>query len=370
MISEPLAPAQRNQWILEVNDQEINLDQDSDLICQLLEDQSRLQPIITDLKEALTCSSPELMIEKWIDLEPAFMSIITFKAEASADGVDIQELSETNASISEVITKVAAGVMLRGGFSDHFRYMEDGTLVIDPTSPPTLDQAYELLKRTLEMKETASRLDNYTAWMLGMIADQFEAYFGDSFDSSTIMEQTSKAYTTYISALGTYRAWWNERRQISFTHHREVHYAKHLDHDTGGRVLDISEKLNLTVLQQRKIISFAKRFGVEALEGEIEDGEIEDTSSLMERIDIRAVNKRYVFFLRGSNRWYVYKGPFENIPNGASPIINSDTREVIGQDGRPMKPEEWVPVGTPTAAPITTRGQTNQPDELGQENEH
>jgi hypothetical protein len=302
--------------------------------------------LAADLDEASRRSDPEISIEQWIDLEPSVMAMIEFIPLANSGGVDIAAIAESNAAISDVIIKAAAGVMLRGGLSDHFRYLEDGTLVIDPSSPPTLDQAYEMLKRTLETKETASKLENYSAWMLGMIADQFEGFFQDRFDPSIIMAQTSRAYNTYICSLKTFRAWWNDRREgLTFTHHREVEYAKHLDHETGGAVLDLSQKFGLTVLQQRKLISYAKRFDMDQLQREMEEAGQDNVEDLMERIDIRAVNKRYLFYLRTANRWYEYKGPFENIPNGASPIINADTRQIMGQDGRATKPDEWVPVG-------------------------
>lgn len=320
-------------------------------VMQFVASPSNVAPITTALENALRVSDPEALIAEWIDKEPTLLALVEFVPLASTQGIDITAIAESNASISDVITKAAAGVMLRGGFSDHFRYTEDGTLIIDPSSPPTVDQAYELLRRTLEIKETASRLDNYSAWMLGMIADQFETYFGEHFDPSVIMAQTSKAYTTYICSLGTFREWWQDKRNLSYTHHREVKYSKHLDHESGGKVLDISEKFGLNVLQQRKLISYAKRFDVDALQEEVEGETIETIDDLMERIDIRAVTKRYLFFLRTANKWYEYKGPFENIPNGASPIINADTRQIMGQDGRSTKPDEWVPVGvqlTPT----------------------
>jgi hypothetical protein len=314
----------------------------------LVSDSNNLLGVTNAIDEAMRVSDPDLFIESWIDKEPALISMLEWVPLSSTQGVDIHAIAESNATIADVITKAAAGVMLRGGFSSHFRYLEDGTLAIDPSSPPTVDQAYELLRRTLEIKETASKLDNYSAWMLGMIADQFEVYFGERFDPSVIMQQTSRAYNTYVCSLGTFRAWWTEKRNLSFTHHREVQYAKHLDHDTGGRVLDLSERFKLTVLQQRKLISYAKRFDIANLEGEMgEMGELEegDVEGLMERIDIRAVNKRYLFFLRTTNKWFEYKGPFENIPNGASPIINADTRQIMGQDGQATKPDEWIPVG-------------------------
>jgi hypothetical protein len=342
------APVQRavRQWDILIGNEPTEPSGLVEDLLPFLEDATNAAQLAADLDEASRRSDPEVSIEHWIDVEPSVMAMIEFVPLANSGGVDIQAIAESNAAISDVIIKAAAGVMLRGGLSDHFRYLEDGTLVIDPSSPPSLDQAYEMLKRTLETKETASKLENYSAWMLGMIADQFEGFFQDRFDPSIIMAQTSRAYNTYICSLKTFRAWWNDRREgLTFTHHREVEYAKHLDHETGGAVLDLSQKFGLTVLQQRKLISYAKRFDIAALEAEMAEAGQDGVDDLMERIDIRAVNKRYLFFLRTANRWYEYKGPFENIPNGASPIINVDSRQLMAQDGRATKPDEWVPVG-------------------------
>jgi hypothetical protein len=325
---EPIVRAVR-QWDLMVGSDIVDPTAIAEAISTILENEENADAIARDLDEAMRRSDPEVSIEHWIDREPSLMAVIEFVPLASTGGVDIHEIAEGGADISNVIIKAAAGVMLRGGLSDHFRYLEDGTLTIDPSSPPSLDQAYELLKRTLETKETASKLENYSAWMLGMIADQFEGFFQDRFDPSIIMAQTSRAYNTYIT----------------FTHHREVEYAKHLDHEKGKEVLAISSRFNLTVLQQRKVISYARRFDLQALQAEMEEQGQDGVEDLMERIDIRAVNKRYIFFLRSANQWYEYKGPFENIPNGASPIINADTRQIMAQDGSATKPNEWVMAG-------------------------
>lgn len=362
------APVTRavRQWDILIGNEPTEMSDLATDLLPFLEDQSNAAQLAIDLDEASRRSDPEVSIEHWIDAEPSVMAMIEFIPLANSGGVDIQAIAESNAAISDVIIKAAAGVMLRGGLSDHFRYLEDGTLTIDPSSPPTLDQAYEMLKRTLETKETASKLENYSAWMLGMIGDQFEVFFQDRFDPSVIMAQTSRAYNTYQQSLATFRAWWNDRRPgLSFTHHREVHHAKHLDYEKGGAVLDLSQKFGLTVLQQRKLISYAKRFDIDTLETEMEEAGQEGVEDLMERIDIRAVNKRYLFFLRSANRWYEYKGPFENIPNGASPIINADTRQIMGQDGRATKPDEWVPVGVLASPEILDEAGADQEDEEG-----
>lgn len=331
------------QWSLIVGSDTVG-ENIEEAVRRFVDNPENLPELVADLDEATRVSNPEEVIGHWIDREPSLMAIVEFGNLASVGGVNIEEIAESSSSISEIIIKATAGVMLRGGMSDHFRYLEDGTLVIDPSSPPSLEEAYELIRRTLETKETASKLENYSAWMLGMIADQCEGYFGDRFDPSMIMAATSRAYNTYICALRTFRSWWTERRDgLTYTHHREVEYAKHLTRDTASTVLDLSQEYDLTVLQQRKLISYAKRFDINQLKTELEAEPEVNVEHLMERLDIRAVNRRFVFFLRSTNRWYEYKGPFEAIPNGAFPIINIDSREIMQQDGRGAKPEEWVP---------------------------
>ena len=106
------------------------------------------------------------------------MLMVDFIPNHSEADVLIPTIAESSKSIGEIITTAAAGVLLRGGLSNHFSYTEDGRLVINPASPPDLEQGCEILRRTLEVRETGQKLDNYSAWTLGMLGDELERFFG------------------------------------------------------------------------------------------------------------------------------------------------------------------------------------------------
>lgn len=339
---EPIALSTApKQWILTVGSKAVqNHEEATSLIEPLLTNPENKAKICTDIWNALQYDDPESRILTWIDLEPVVMASIDFNAMSQAEGVSIHEISESNRSVAEIITKAAAGVLLRGGLSNHFRYLETGELIIDPSNPPSLEQGCDIIRRTLEIKETGQRLDNYSAWTLGMLADQMENFFGQDFDPSMVMEQTSRAYGTYITSLGVFRGCWANRRKLSFTHHKEVYYAKITDQQKDW-VLDKAEELQLPVLITRKLCTFVRLYGTEGLEENPPTSEEE----LKERLETRAVNKNFLFFLPAQNKWFEYRGPFEYIPNGASPIFNADTRAIIAQTGTATKLEAWTPVG-------------------------
>lgn len=292
--------------------------------------------------EALFWPAPEDFIDTWAEREPVILAGVDFHLiPVVADVVEVVAVAESERSISDVITRAAAGVLLRGGLNDHFQFLENGELVVNPQSPPTLEQGYEIIRRTLEMRETGNKIENFSAWMLGMLGDQLENLYGDAFDVSMVLAQTNRALNTYQLAVGVFRSCWATRRQnLSYTHHREAFYSK-ITADQREFVLDTASELGLTVAEQRKLTSYVRIYGEESL---VEDMPA-DAQELLERVETRSVNKHYMFFLRADNRWYRYRGPFEHIPNGADPILNADTRAILNRDGTPQGLDEWVPPG-------------------------
>lgn len=291
---------------------------------------------------ACTYSDPESRLDEWIDREPVIISGVDFTPVVSRD-VTVEAIAESGRTISELITRAAAGVLLSGGLSNHFQYEENGELNINPTNPPSIEQGYEILKRTLEIKETGAKLDNYSSWTMGMLGDKLEALFGDAFDPSMVMEATNRAYNTYVCALGVYRAYWTNRRNLSYTHHKEAYYAK-VEPEEKDFILDTSDRLRLTVADQRKLTSYVRNYGIESLEA----NPPEDAQTLVESLEVRSVNKNYLFCLPArNNQWFEFRGPFELIPNGANPIFNADTRARLTREGEPERLEAWIPVGDP-----------------------
>ena len=307
----------------------------------LLQDASSLSHASDDIWTSLEYDDPEARIDQWIDIEPTLMAVIEFSPLSEQGGVDITAISESTQSVSSIIIKATAGALLRGGLSNHFHYRESGELVINTQNPPSLEQAYEILGRTLEIKATGQKIDNYSAWTIGMLGDELERYYEGRFDPSVVMAQTGKAYNTYITSLGVYRACWANRRQnLSFTHHKEAYYAK-IAPELKEKALDICSRHNLSVGQLRKILSHMRVYGEESLD-EMETAESAD--DVLDRLSVRTVSKNYLFFLPSRNKWFQYRGPYEMIPNGATPILNADTRAII-REGESTPLESYSPPG-------------------------
>ena len=296
--------------------------------------------------EARKSYDPEKRIEPLITQDPVFISAIEYVNLATNDGLDLQLIGESGKSIPEIIVKATAGILLKDGLSDHFVYLEDGELVINPENPPTLDQGNELLSRILQVKDTGEKIGNYAAWTLGMISDMLENHFGENFDATVVMGATGATYNNYITSLNVFRAYWITRRPtLTFTHHKEVFYCS-LEDDQKEFVLDTSERLSLPVSAQRKLISFIRIYGNE--DQGIEESET--IADLMDRITVRSTNRNWFFLMPNENRWYHYRGPYDSIPPIARHIINADTRTTV-TDGNPTPLDVW----TPTEAPAPTR---------------
>jgi len=255
--------------------------------------------------------------------------------------------------IASIIVRAAAGTLMMGGMSNHFQVTEDRRIILNAENPPTLAQGYEMIRRTLTLKDTGAKLENFSSWTMGALLDEMDRFFGDDFDMTEAMGQIDRAYNTAVCALGVYRAFPARPWDLSYTHYREAWFAKfpaaedNLEEQNRLKsfVLAESERLGLTVNQQRKVISFVRAYGTEALA----EAPAEDLDALMRRLEIRAVNRNFIFQLR--DQWYSYRGPFENIPNGAINILNSDTRQLMGATGTPVNLDVWTPVGAPIANP-------------------
>lgn len=339
-VSADPAPYGRRQWLITLNGVPVSsLSELENLCSHLISKEENLTPLTDCLWRALEYDDPESRLEDWASREPLLL-MVDFLPARDADNVLMPAVIESSKSIGEIITTAAAGVLLRGGLSNHFHYTEDGRLVINPSSPPSLEQGCEILKRTLEVRETSQKLDNYSAWTLGMLWDELDRFFGDDFDPSLVMEATGRCYNTAVTSLKVYRELWANRRNLSFTHHKEALYAKVEPEDTAF-ILDTADRLRLSVAQQRKLTSFVRVYGSSSFIEEPPD----NAELLMERLEVKSVNKNYLFFLRSENKWFKYRGPFEHIPNGASTIINADTRAMLDAEGRPTELSDWKPVG-------------------------
>lgn len=297
----------------------------------LVLDQSKIQEIAGQIWVSLEYNNPELLVADLAETEPMVAAVIDFHQRPQTAEVSVVTPATGNSPIATMITRAAAGALLSGGLSNHFEFTENGGIRIIQNNPPTLDQANEMILRSMQIKHTGESLDNFSSWALGALIDECQRFFGDDFDMDAMTENTKRAYNTMVTALGVYRKFGNNRFKLSYTHHKEAFYSKLSDEETNW-VLQLSEDMGLNALQQRKVISYVRRYGKDSLEETMP----ETSEELIERLDVKAVNKNYIFLYEG--KWHQFRGPFDRIPASARPIINADN--LCRCDTSPESPEK------------------------------
>ena len=259
----------------------------------------------------------------------------------------IVDLVEEGLSVTDdpqgAIIRAASHAMLTG-MEDHFTFDENGFIQIVVENTPTIPQTQEMLCRILSVNEATAKIDNFSTWNLGALLDQAINLYGDDFDMSEMIETTEKAYNTMITALGVYRQFGNNKREsLSFSHHKEVMYAKITD-DEKELALDIAEKMKLPTAIIRKVCSYIRHNGSAALV----DREFETIDDLQSIINIKSANKHWFFIING--RIYRHNGDAQDIPANASMIIDANSNQEYRAGERREIPV-WERPYTGTEAP-------------------
>lgn len=243
-----------------------------------------------------------------------------------------EEREKSDKAIGEIIAKAASMILVDENFTLHFEYKPDGRIAIKTDNPPSIDEAHSIIGKLFDIKKTSDQLENFSLWTLGMMVDEFQTFYGDDFDPTTICEATKRNWNTISTSLGTYRMFWGRKRNLSFTHHKEITYAKIEDDEKEG-ILDLSEKFEMSVGEQRKIVSFVRRTK--------DIGSLlkcETKAEVEKIIEGRSDTRTFVFRLR--ERWFVHHGVLEEIPATAHPIIDTKTKR-IRENGEMVGIEEW-----------------------------
>lgn len=148
-------------------------------------------------------------------------------AEASelpaTDESDPEETTERD----EIVEHAAHGLM--DAFSDSegcFIISEDGCCRINPDKPPTIQHSLTVVANVLKLKDLGSVVDDKSSWMLGSIIASLEDFHGENFAVSQVCDSTTKAYNTVVTAVGVFKAFKLKRYKLSFSSHKEAHYAK------------------------------------------------------------------------------------------------------------------------------------------------
>jgi hypothetical protein len=107
-----------------------------------------------------------------------------------------------------------------------FIITDDGVCTINPKSPPTLAQSYEVVAKVLKLRDLAPKMDDKTSWMLGSIIDELENLHGEDFEVGQVAEATQKSLNTIWTTVSVYRAFKKKRYKLSFTCHKEAFHQK------------------------------------------------------------------------------------------------------------------------------------------------
>ena len=139
------------------------------------------------------------------------------------DEFDPEETTEQD----EIVEHAAHGLM--DAFSDSegcFIISEDGCCRINPDKPPTIQHSLTVVANVLKLKDLGSVVDDKSSWMLGSIIASLEDFHGENFAVSQVCDSTTKAYNTVVTAVGVFKAFKLKRYKLSFSSHKEAHYAK------------------------------------------------------------------------------------------------------------------------------------------------
>ena len=338
-ISIPVQPAApKPMWILLLAGTPINSFEELQKAAneEKLWEKEEKNDILNVIWDARFSVDPEAKVSELVEIEPFLLYAVDFKRNEKEDGLDAIAFANSGKSISDIIVKATAGILLNGDLSKHFTYLENGEIIIDPDNPPSIDDGNELIRRILTIKDTGKKIENYSSWTLGMVSDLLENYFGNVYDPTMVMEATGVAYNTYSTSLNVFRNCWHTRRpNLTFTHHKEVFYAS-IDDDKKELCLDLAEKLCLNVALLRKLLSYIRHYGDESIIVE----QIESADDLMDIINVRSANKNFMFFIPSENKWYKFRGEYEMIPRNATTVINMENKTVVKEEG-PEPIEDW-----------------------------
>ena len=127
----------------------------------------------------------------------------------------------------EIVDHAAHGLM--EAFSDSegcFIISDDGCCRINPDKPPSIQHSLTVVANVLKLKDLGSVVDDKSSWMLGSIISSLEDFHGENFSVSQVCDSTTKAYNTVVTAVGVFKAFKLKRYNLSFSSHKEAHYAK------------------------------------------------------------------------------------------------------------------------------------------------
>ena len=243
----------------------------------------------------------------------------------TADEFDPEQTSERD----EIVDHAAHGLM--EAFSDSegcFIISDDGCCRINPDKPPTIQHSLVVVANVLKLKDLGTVVDDKSSWMLGSIISSLEDFHGENFSVSQVCDSTTKAYNTVVTAVGVFNAFKLKRYKLSFSSHKEAHYAKIPDAHKK-LILHKAETYKVGPKSIRALCSIAKTME--------DDTTIRNIRSQKQALDLIAAYKeaKVTYIVYEEGEWTRVNGLAGAPPEGK---IVLNTKEWTAQVGNQILP--------------------------------
>jgi hypothetical protein len=236
-------------------------------------------------------------------------------------------------SESLVATNYAAHQLIGAMVStegNHFIIDEEGICTINQSNPPALAESYKVIGQVIQLHGLKDKLEDKTTWLLGSIINALEDFHGTEFDLGQMCENTSKSYNTMWTAAHVFKVFRHKRYNLSFTHHKEVCFAKITD-EQKALVLSKAETFSLSARECRSLSVIVR----ENKDGEELVKSIKSPEQAKELIKQNKINKTQYIILK-ANTWTRMTMRDGTIPIGDL-VINLKDWTVRKSDGPPIQ---------------------------------
>ena len=289
---------------------------------------------ITELADALTFDPESLEVEvgEVVEESIAITTPIITIPEYEGPPYTKEELEPTEDSYALVDHASTALMQAMTHGNGSFVITDDGICTINPDNPPDLAHSYQVVANVIQLKSLGPKIDDKSAWMLGSIIDSLENLHGENvFSISQVCDQTDKAYNTIVTSLGVFRGFRDKRFNVSFTHHKEAHYAK-IPIESKHLVLRKAESYNLGTKQVRSLCSIIKLMD--------DDQVVRNIRSEQQALDLIATYKanKVMWVVYKDSKWYWGNGAVNEVPDGLVVLdMKNKTSRGKGIDESPME---------------------------------
>ncbi len=191
----------------------------------------------------------------------------------------------------------------------------DGICTINPNNPPSIEHSYQVVADVLKLRDLGDTIDDKTSWLLGSIVDQLENFHGENFEIGQVCNQTTRSYNTIWTSREVYKAFKDKRYNVSFTHHKEVFFAKISD-DAKKLILHKAESYKLTCGHVRNLCSITK-----TMDGDTTVIANIKSKNQAEDLILAYKNNKVTYIIFNDNTWLCKKGTMAEAPTGTL-VIN------------------------------------------------